>query len=63
MEVVVSVGQGDGQGLRSGPGQGAATARRSIDQSTEDSDHERADSEQGAAGAEWDIERHDFIPL
>ena len=60
---VVSVGNGNGQGLRSwAPSVRGGDRPRPYTMPPHDADHESADSEKEAAGAEGNVERHDFIP-
>ena len=56
-----------GSGIGQGPtarrrDRGARRRRPPVDEAAPDADHEGADPEEEAAGAEWDVERHDFSP-
>jgi hypothetical protein len=62
VDAVVSVGERNGQGLRVRPPQSATPIGRPVDKATPDANHEGADSEKEAAGAEGDVKRHDFVP-
>ena len=50
-------GQGDGEGEEC-----ASAAGAPVDQAAEDGDQGRANSEDDTAGAEGNVERHDFSP-
>jgi hypothetical protein len=60
--ILGSVDDGNRQGLGDRNQKTAAATGEAVDNAPPDPDHESAESEQDAAGAEGDIERHDFIP-